>query len=220
MTLANIAQIAQNRHSCKAFDPTRQLNAAQLQALQDLLYWAPSSINSQPWHFFLANTAQGKEKIARGMAGEHYAYNAQKVRDAALAVVFCAKTDLSAADIEAVLAQEAAAGRFATAQAQAKRRAACHFFTDLHREKGDLPEWLAHQSYIALGQLLLGAAAMELDACPIEGFEPAVMDAALGLPALGLRSVVAAAVGWRSTEDFNAQLPKSRLPQEQVLTWL
>ena len=216
----DIDQIAQKRHSCKAFDPTRQLSAAQLQQLQDLLYWAPSSINSQPWHFFLASSAEAKEKIALGMAGEPYAYNAKKVRDAALAVVFCAKTDLSAAHIDAVLAQEAADGRFTTAQAQAQRRAACHFFTDLHREKGDLPEWLAHQSYIALGQLLLGAAAMGLDACPIEGFDPQVMDATLGLPALGLRSVVGAAVGWRSSEDFNAALPKSRLAQEQVLTWL
>lgn len=216
----NIAQIAKNRHSCKAFDPSRVLNAEQLQQLQDLLYWAPSSINSQPWHFFLASTAAGKEQIAQGMAGDAYAYNAKKVRDAALAVVFCAKTDLSAAHIDAVLAQEAAHGRFATPQAQAKRQAACYFFTDFHREKGDMPEWLAHQSYIALGQLLLGAAAMGLDACPIEGFDPHIMDATLGLSAQGLRSVAAAAVGWRSDEDFNADLPKSRLPQERVLTWL
>jgi nitroreductase/dihydropteridine reductase len=191
----NIAHIAKTRHSCKAFDPTRPLNATQLQQLQDLLYWAPSSINSQPWHFFLASTAAGKAHIAQGMAGEAYAYNAQKVRDAALAVVFCAKTDLSAAHLDAVLAQEAADGRFASAEAQAKRQAACHFFTDFHRDKGDLPHWLAHQVYIPLGQLLLGAAAMGLDACPIEGFDPHIMDATLGLPARGLRSVVAAAVG-------------------------
>ena len=50
--------------------------------------------------------------------------------------------------------------------------------------------------------------------------DPQVLDATLGLPALGLRSVVGAAVGWRSSEDFNAALPKSRLAQEQVLTWL
>ena len=197
MNIAQIADIAKTRHSCKAFDPSRQLSSAQLQQLQDLLYWAPSSINSQPWHFFLASSTAGKEKIAQGMAGEHYAYNAQKVRDAALVVVFCAKTDLSAADIDAVLAQEAADGRFASAEAQAKRQAACHFFTDGHRAKGDLPEWLAHQSYLALGQLLLGAAAMGLDACPIEGFDPALMDEVFGLPAQGLRSVVAAEVGSR-----------------------
>ena len=36
----------------------------------------------------------------------------------------------------------------------------------------------------------------------------------------GVAVVVGAAVGWRSSEDFNAALPKSRLAQEQVLTWL
>ena len=59
----DIAQIAQKRHSCKAFDPSRQLSAAQLQQLQDLLYWAPSSINSQPWHFFLASSAEAKVDV-------------------------------------------------------------------------------------------------------------------------------------------------------------
>ena len=216
----NLSRIIQNRHSCKAFDPTRTLSAEQVQQLQDLLYWAPSSINAQAWHFFLASSAAGKEKIALGMAGDAYSYNAKKVRDAALVVLFCARSDLGDADIAAVLAQEEKDGRFASAEAKAKRLAACHFFTNWHRGQGDVPEWLARQAYIPLGQLLLGAAAMGLDACPIEGFDPQVMDEALGLPARGLRSLVALAVGWRSAEDFNAQLPKSRLPQEQVLTWL
>ena len=216
----NIAHIAQTRHSCKAFDATRKLSAEQLQQLQDLLHWAPSSINAQAWHFFLAHTPAGKEKVALGMAGEAYSYNAQKVRDAALSVVFCAKTDLRDADIAAVLAQENADGRFASPQAKAKRQAACHFFTNWHRGQGDVADWLARQLYIPLGQLLLGAAAMGLDACPIEGFDPQIMDEALDLPALGLRSLVVAAVGWRSAADFNADLPKSRLAKEQVLTRL
>ena len=215
----NIAQIATTRRTCKAFDPQRKIPDAVMADLRTVLRFAPASVNVQPWHFVVAASDESKAKIAATLAG-NYAYNAPKVARCSQAVVFCAKTDLSAAHIDAVLAQEAADGRFTTAQAQAQRRAACHFFTDLHREKGDLPEWLAHQSYIALGQLLLGAAAMGLDACPIEGFDPQVMDATLGLPALGLRSVVGAAVGWRSSEDFNAALPKSRLAQEQVLTWL
>lgn len=216
----NIADIAQTRHSCKAFDATRKLSAEQLQQLQDLLYWAPSSINAQPWHFFLASSSAGKEKIAQGMAGEAYAYNASKVRDASLAVLLCVRTELSDAHMAAVLAQEAQDGRFATPEAQVKRAATCAFYIRQRRESGVLPAWAERQLYLPLGQLLLGAAAMGLDACPIEGFDPAIMDEALGLRTQGLRSVVAAAVGWRSAADFNASLPKSRLPKEQVLTWL
>jgi nitroreductase/dihydropteridine reductase len=68
--------------------------------------------------------------------------------------------------------------------------------------------------------LLLGASALEIDACPIEGFEPGILDEELGLRAKGLTSVVIAALGYRSTEDFNAKLAKSRLPAEQVITRL
>ena len=214
----NIADFAKNRHSCKAFDPTRSLSAEQLQQVQDLLYWAPSSINIQPWHFFLASSAAGKEQVASGMAGEAYAYNASKVRAAALTVVFCVRKELSPEHLDAVLAQEKQDGRYPSLEAEAKRRAACEFFIDWHRQRGNTAAWLGMQMYIPLGQLLLGAAAMGLDACPIEGFDGELMDAALGLPARGLRSVVAVALGWRSAEDFNAALPKSRLPVEQVLT--
>ena len=43
------------------------------------------------------------------------------------------------------------------------------------------------------------------------------MDEGLGLRARGLTSSVIVALGYRAAEDFNAKLPKSRLPLEQVL---
>ncbi len=74
--------------------------------------------------------------------------------------------------------------------------------------------------YLALGILLLGAAALEIDATPIEGFDPRVLNEELGLRDKGLTSVVIAALGYRSADDFNAKLPKSRLPIESVLSEL
>ena len=71
---------------------------------------------------------------------------------------------------------------------------------------------------MALGTLLLGAATLEIDACPIEGFDAKLLNDALGLREKGLSAVVLVALGYRSAEDFNASLPKSRLPQSAVLT--
>jgi nitroreductase/dihydropteridine reductase len=42
----------------------------------------------------------------------------------------------------------------------------------------------------------------------------------LGLRERGLMSVVLAAFGHRSEQDFNASLPKLRLPREQVFTFM
>jgi nitroreductase/dihydropteridine reductase len=76
------------------------------------------------------------------------------------------------------------------------------------------------QVYLALGTLLLGATTLGIDATPIEGFDLNILDQTLGLPQNGLKSVVLAALGYRSGEDFNANLPKSRLPREVTVSML
>jgi nitroreductase/dihydropteridine reductase len=87
-------------------------------------------------------------------------------------------------------------------------------------ELHDTQHWMEKQVYLALGTLLLGAAVLEIDATPIEGFDRVILDNALGLPERGLNSVVLAALGYHSNEDFNAALPKSRLPDNEILTLL
>ena len=67
---------------------------------------------------------------------------------------------------------------------------------------------------------LLGAAALGVDATPMEGFDAVALDAELGLRERGFTSVVLVALGHRSEKDFNAALPKSRLPAEQVISVL
>lgn len=57
-----------------------------------------------------------------------------------------------------------------------------------------------------------------IDAVPIEGFDAEVLDAEFGLKEKGYTSLVVVPVGHHSVEDFNAGLPKSRLPLETTLT--
>jgi nitroreductase/dihydropteridine reductase len=82
----------------------------------------------------------------------------------------------------------------------------------------DAQQWAEKQVYLALGTLLLGASTLGVDACPMEGFDRATLDHELGLSAKGLTAVVLVALGYRSSEDFNAKLPKSRLPTAATFT--
>src|SRR5208283_1794465 len=50
--------------------------------------------------------------------------------------------------------------------------------------------WAANQVYIALGNFLTSAALLGIDACPMEGIEPAKYDEILGLDGQGLSTVV------------------------------
>lgn len=216
----DIAKIITSRYTTKAYDPHKRLGAAQLAQLKTLLRFAPSSVNSQPWHFVIAEGDEARAKIAKATTGP-YAGNAQKVLNASHVVVLCARTDLDDAHLERVLAQEEKDGRFPSDEGKAAQLKGRNFYVNMHRnELRDTREWMEKQVYLALGTLLLGAAAMEIDATPIEGFDHATLDEVLGLRERGLTSVVLAALGYRSSDDFNASLPKSRLPDEAVFTLL
>ena len=215
----NVLAAAQTRHTAKAYDATRRIPQATVNELLELLRFAPSSVNSQPWHFIVAGDAPGRERIARATQGG-YAYNAAKVLDASHVIVLCARQDLGEAHTGALLAQEATDGRFANDAAREGQRKTRDGYIALHREAGDLQQWAQKQVYLALGTLLLGAGAMGIDATPMEGFDAKLLDQELGLPAKGLSSVVLVSLGYRGEADFNAKLPKSRLPAEAVITQL
>lgn len=213
-----LADLVQRRRATKAFDPARKIPAAVMAGLETLLRYSPSSINSQPWHFVVAASDEGKARIAQAMQG-NTAYNAAKILNASHVVVFCARRDFDDAHLAAVIAQEEADGRFAGDEARAAQLKGRGYCLDLHRlERKDVQHWMEKQVYLALGTLLLGAALQGVDACPMEGFDAARLDEALGLPAQGWGSVVVAALGYSSAEDFNASLPKSRLPAAQVIS--
>lgn len=214
----DIISVALKRHSTKAFDASTKLTAEQAENLKTLLQYSPSSTNSQPWHFIVASTEEGKARVAKSAAGG-YVFNERKMLDASHVVVFCAKTAMDDAWLEKVLDQEDADGRFATPEAKAGNHKGRTFFADMHRKDlKDDNHWMQKQVYLNVGNFLLGVAAMGLDAVPIEGFDAAVLDAEFDLTEKGFTSVVVVPVGRHSVEDFNAKLPKSRLPLTTTVT--
>lgn len=216
----DISRIASRRYTTKAFDPEKRIDPALMEQIETLLRLAPSSTNSQPWHFVIAASDEGKARIARATTGP-YGSNEPKVLNASHVIVLCARTALDDGHLQRVLEQEEQDGRFNTPEAKEATRRGRGFYVHLHREElHDTPHWMEKQVYIALGALLMGAAALEIDACPIEGFDRVALDEALGLGERGLTAVVMAALGYRSTDDFNAALPKSRLPAEEIFTCL
>ena len=77
--------------------------------------------------------------------------------------------------------------------------------------------WASDQTFIALGTLLMSAALLKIDACPMEGFDKRAFDEILGLGPRGLSSVVSCAVGYRLDSDKYAHLPKVRFAASDVI---
>jgi nitroreductase/dihydropteridine reductase len=216
--MPNLLPCASTRYATKAYDPTRKIPAPVIEQLRELMRLTPSSVNSQPWHFVAASTDEGKDRIAKAMHGP-YAYNAPKIVNASHVFVLCTLHTLTDAHIDAVIEQEGRDGRYPNPQARQTRRESLLGYADAHRyTRRDVQAWMEKQTYIALGALLLGAAALELDATPMEGFDNAVLDRELGLHAKGWISTVLVSLGYHGADDFNASLPKSRLPAKALFT--
>ena len=216
----DLLNVAQTRYTTKAYDANRTIPTAQFERLLEILRLAPSSINIQPWHFFIADHSEAKQRIAKALIGK-YAYNAPKVLDASHTILFCTKTDISELHLENLLNQDAASGRFKDEAAKQGQKDSRTGYVDYYRnEKGDIQRWAENQTFIALGQMLLSVGIEGIDATPIGGFDESTISEELGLAEQGLIPSVLLTLGYRSDADFNAKLPKSRLSKEDIFTQL
>jgi nitroreductase len=60
----DILDVIRNRWSPRAFDPSRDVPAADLRRLFEAARWAPSSMNEQPWRFLVASRKRSPETFA------------------------------------------------------------------------------------------------------------------------------------------------------------
>lgn len=215
----SVADVARQRHTAKAYTP-QELSEAEVTALLDLLRFSPSSVNSQPWHLVVGTTPEGRDRIARAGADSDYGFNSANIRSCGMAVVFAARADMDAAYLERLLEVEEADGRFPEPANREEMAEIREWFVNLNRaEDGSAADWCARQTYWNGGQFLFGAAAMGLDATPMEGVDCDGLDAEFGLADLGFRTLFCVTVGRNNdAEDWNATLPKSRLPLSEIVT--
>jgi nitroreductase len=198
------------RYATKKFDPARKIPEAQWHALEQVLLLAPSSFGLQPWRAIVVADPALRERLVP------VSWNQRQVADASHLVVFAIKKGMSAADADRYIARIAEVRGTPAPALQGFRKMMVDF---LQRPKAafDVDAWAAHQAYIALGNLLAAAAIMGIDACPMEGLDPARYDEVLGLSPLGLHTVFACPLGYRAADDKYARDPKVRLPAEELL---
>lgn len=213
--MKSIADVAQRRYTCKAYDPSTKIPKDAIEQLYTVLRNSPSSVNSQPWHFMIAESDAAKEKILPAI----FEFNRPRILNASHVVIFLSRNEFPNEYLTQIVDQEEQDQRFPKAEMKEANDKGRRYFVGLNSEsEADLHNWQNKQIYIALGNLLFAAAALDIDSTPIEGFDAKKLDEILDLTAKGYRSVVIASLGYRSEEDFNADFKKSRLPFEDIFT--
>ncbi len=194
------------RYATKKFDPNRKISADDWATLAEALVLTPSSFGLQPWKFIVVTDPATKEKLVPASWGQ------RQVADCSHLVVFAIKKDIGERDIDAHLDRVAEVRQVPRESLAGYRDAMINTLQNRDRN-----QWAARQVYIALGNFLTCAALLGIDACPMEGIEPAKYDEILGLAERRLATVVVAAAGYRDATDEYARLKKVRFPKHEVV---
>lgn len=136
--------------------------------------------------------------------------------DASHFVVFTHRTDLTEADVDRLIARVSEVRGVAPDSLSGYRQMMIGNLVE-GPKRATIADWTARQAYIALGQLMTAAAALGVDATPMEGLDPKAFDQILGLEGSGYAAVMACAVGHRAEDDAYAKLPKVRFAKEELV---
>ncbi|MEM7558914.1 MAG: NAD(P)H-dependent oxidoreductase [Planctomycetota bacterium] len=195
------------RYAVKKFDPTKKIDETTWAALEQSLVLTPSSYGLQPWKFIVITDQQVKDKLPE------ISWNQSQPRDCSHMVVLAARRQMDESHIVHHM-KHVVETREMPADAMDDYR------DTLIKTVGGMEnqlDWNARQVYIALGQLMLAAAVLEIDTCPLEGILTERYDELLGLSDSPYTSVVGCALGYRHAEDAQAKLKKVRFSAEELV---
>lgn len=205
------------RASTRQYDPNKKIPADDFNAILEFARLSPSSVGSEPWQFLVIQNPQIRQKlkpVSWGMTTQ--------VDDASHLVVILAKKNVRY-DSEFMRQSMERRGLVSEEQQQMALERYRKFQLEdanIAESERSLFDWACKQTYIALANMLTGAAAIGVDSCPIEGFDYAKVNQILVEEGLfdpkewGVS--VMATFGYRAKEIK----PKARKTVEQIVTWV
>ncbi|MEZ6133652.1 MAG: NAD(P)H-dependent oxidoreductase [Pirellulaceae bacterium] len=196
------------RYAVKRFDADRKIDDATWQAIERALVLTPSSYGLQPWRFIVITDEATKAKLPA------ISWNQKQPQDCSHMVVLAAKETMDADYVDSFMSSVV---RTRSLQVDAMSGYRQVLVSTIEKMDSHL-DWNARQVYIALGQLMIAAAMLGIDTCPMEGIVASEYDALLGLEDTGYKTVVGCAVGYRHTEDPQATAKKVRFDTDTIIT--
>ena len=169
-----------------------------------------SSMGLQPYTILVVENEAIKKQLLPA------AYNQPQITEASHLVVFAAWDDVTEEHVNNYIG-EIANVRGVSLESLNGFKASLMGIVN-GRTKEQKHEWAARQAYIAFGTAITAAAVEEVDATPMEGFNPEAVDRILGLSEKGLRSVTILALGYRDTEkDYLVSEKKVRRSKDELI---
>ena len=196
------------RYAVKVFDPAKKVANEDLKTILESGRLAPSSLGIEPWKFILVENKELREKLRAASYGQ------PKVTDASHLIVIARRTDARESMVSELMDRTMAIQHVDMTALEGYKASVSG--TIAGKDDAALDAWIRSQAYIPLGMMIETAALLNVDACPMEGFDPSQVDAILGLSEKHLTATTMFAVGYRGV-DAAASRPKVRRSFEDAV---
>ncbi len=198
------------RYAAKAMNGEK-VSSKKINNIIEAARLAPTSSGLQPFEIIVVKNQAIKEAI------RPVAWNQSVITDCSHLLVFAAWDTYTAERINKAFDLVNEVRGFKNEGWEAYRQKLLSFYPQQDAEINF--NHAAKQAYIAFSAAIIAAAYQEVDATPIEGFEPEAVDKILGLNEKGLKSCVLLPLGYRDVEkDWLVNLTKVRKSTEDLVT--
>jgi len=199
------------RYATKKMDPAKAVSADKVARIVEAARLAPTSSGLQPYEIIAVKDPAVRARI------QPVAWNQAQITEGSHLLVFAAWDNYTTERINHMFDLTNQIRGFENEGWENYRKMLLSTYPQ--REAEANYQHAARQAYIGVGAALIAAAFEEVDATPMEGFDPVALDEILGLKDRGLRSVVIIPLGYRQEEgDWLVNLEKVRRPTDQFVT--
>lgn len=197
------------RYAVKRFDPKKKVNPEKIEQLLKMANLTATSLGIQPYKIVIIEDLDQKKSL------ESACFNQAQITSCSHLLLLCSRTDIDESYIDKYI-NFAEKERNLPENAMADYKEMCKGFA-LKLSPEEKEQWIAKQNYIVLGNLLAASALMQIDSCPMEGFNNKLVDEILDLEKLNLKSVLMLPLGYRHPKDEFQHFKKIRQPLSEMV---
>jgi nitroreductase len=205
----NFLKIMNFRHACKVFDTTKKISDEDIEYILEVGRKSPSSFGMEAWKFLVITNDALKEEL------QPLCWNQPQITTCShLVVVLAGIEELQVEN--GVVRSRFMRRDLPKEKLDAYMKLYASHLSDTLSSDDKIYQWSARQTYIAAANMMSAAACIEIDSCPIEGFEKENVEKVLKLNKNKFQVAMLLPFGYR----VDKQSPQLRLDFETVVEFI
>ncbi|MEE9351911.1 MAG: NAD(P)H-dependent oxidoreductase [Thiotrichaceae bacterium] len=207
--MSDFLKAMQFRHACKKFDSDKKIDEGDFSKILEFGRISPSSFGMEQWKFLVVQTPEKRASLQEACWGQ------PQVVESSHVVIILAKVEDVKPGTGYVKEMFERRNLPEDAFNLYLEKYESYFKTEIDPYMNTFA-WSSKQCYLALANMMTGAASLRIDSCPIEGFSREAVDTLLKLDTNELQTAVIVTFGYRAGE----QTPCFRQDKDQVIDYI